>query len=61
MEIILIMIYFIAGIVLGYWGFEKLYPYFYDRILTFPIAMIWLFFCMGFIPIWLCFINFKAY
>lgn len=55
------MIYFIAGIVLGYWGFEKLYPYFYDRILAFPIAMIWLFFCMGFIPIYLCALTFKAY
>ena len=61
MEIILVVIYLIFGIVLGYWGFEKLYPYFYDYILAFPAAMIWLFFCLGFIPIWLCFITFKAY
>ena len=61
MEIILVMIYFVIGIVLGYWGFEKLYPYFYDHILTFPIAMIWMFFCTGFIPIKLCALTFKAY
>lgn len=61
MGIILVMIYFIAGAALGYWGFEKLYPYFYDHILAYPLAMIWMFFCMGFIPIWLCCITFEAY
>ena len=61
MGIILVMIYFVVGIVLGYWGVEKLYPYFYDHILAFPIAMIWMFFCTSFIPICLCVLTFKAY
>jgi zinc transporter ZupT len=61
MGIMLVMIYFVIGIVLGYWGFEKLYPYFYDYILAFLAAMIWLFFCLGFIPICLCVLTFKAY
>lgn len=61
MGIILVMIYFITGIVLGYLGFDKLYPYFYKRPITFIIAMIWMFLCSGFIPIWLCSITFKPY
>ena len=58
---ILIMFYLAIGIAIGWWGFNKLYPYFYDYILAFPIAMIWLFFCLGFIPIYLCVLTFKAY
>lgn len=61
MGIILVMIYLIAGTASGYWGYNKLYPYFYDYILALPAAMIWMFFCSGFIPIWLCYITFKAY
>ena len=60
MGIILVMIYLFVGAALGYWGFEKLYPYFYDHILAYPLAMIWLFFCVGFIPTWLCCITFKV-
>ena len=61
MEIILIIIYFIAGIALGYWGFCKLLPHMYKYVLLMPLAMIWALFCGGFIPIWLCYITFKAY
>ena len=53
--------YFIAGLALGYWGFSKLEPYFCDYFLAFPIAIIWAFFCSGFIPIYLCALTFKAY
>lgn len=59
MEIILVMIYFIAGTVLGYWGVNKLYPHFYNYPLTFLAAIIWGFFCVGFIPLWLCILTFK--
>lgn len=61
MGIILISMYFIAGLALGYWGFSKLEPYFCDYFLAFPIAIIWAFFCSGFIPIYLCALTFKAY
>ena len=58
MGIILIMLYFIVGIILGYWGFEKLYPYFFYREWTFLLAMIWMFFWVGLVPIWLYVLTF---
>lgn len=58
MENILITLYLIVGIALGYWGINKLYPHFDDYPLTFLVAMIWGFFCVGFIPAWLCSITF---
>ena len=60
MEMILITLYLIIGMVLGYWGINKLYPYFDNYPLTFLAAMIWGFFCIGFIPTWLCCITFKV-
>lgn len=61
MGIILSVLYFIAGIALGYWGFDKLYPYFFYRVWTFLLALIWVFFWVGFVPIWLHALTFKAY
>ena len=58
---ILIMLYFVIGLVLGWWGFSKLEPYFYIYEWTFLLAIVYAFFCIGFIPICLCVLTFKAY
>ena len=58
---ILIMFYLAIGIAIGWWGFSKLEPYFIKYEITFILAIIYLFFCIGFIPIYLCMLTFRAY
>ena len=58
---ILIMFYLAIGIAIGWWGFSKLEPYFYTYEWTFLLAIVYLFFCLGFIPIYLCMLTFRAY